>query len=50
MAPFARHPSITGVLLDVTNEAQLEAVVQRIEAENPEGLYCLVNNAGASPP
>lgn len=46
MAPFARYPSVTGVLLDVTNEAQVEAAVKRIASENPEGLYALVNNAG----
>lgn len=46
MAPFSRYPSITGMLLDVTNEAQVEAVVKKIASESPEGLYALVNNAG----
>lgn len=36
------------VVADVTNEAQVQALAERVEAENPQGLYALVNNAGRS--
>jgi NAD(P)-dependent dehydrogenase (short-subunit alcohol dehydrogenase family) len=36
------------VVADVTNEAQVQALAERVEAENPQGLYALVNNAGTS--
>ena len=50
MAPFAEHPSITGVLLDVTNQEQIDAVIRTIETNHPEeGLYAVVNNAGYNP-
>lgn len=32
--------------MDVTNEEQIRAAIATVEAECPEGLYALVNNAG----
>ena len=46
MAPFARYPNITGVIVDVTNEEQIRTAIATVEAECPGGLYALVNNAG----
>ena len=46
VAPFARYPNITGLIVDVTNEVQIRTVIATVEAECPEGLYALVNNAG----
>jgi NAD(P)-dependent dehydrogenase (short-subunit alcohol dehydrogenase family) len=34
--------------LDVTKAEDIEAAVARVDAENPQGLYALVNNAGGS--
>lgn len=34
------------VILDVTKPDQVQAAADRVEAENPQGLYALVNNAG----
>lgn len=39
-------PSILALKLDVTKDADIAAVVKRISSESPQGLYCLVNNAG----
>jgi NAD(P)-dependent dehydrogenase (short-subunit alcohol dehydrogenase family) len=36
------------VLANVTDPAALQAMADRIEAENPKGLYALVNNAGTT--
>ena len=38
--------SISALKLDVTKEADIDAAVKRIRSESPQGLYCLVNNAG----
>lgn len=46
MAPFAQYPNITGLIVDVTNEEQIRTAIARVEADCPEGLYALVNNAG----
>ena len=46
MAPFARYPNVKGLIVDVTNEEQIHAAIATVEAECPEGLYALVNNAG----
>lgn len=38
---------LVAVPMDVTDEAQVSAVLQRVRAEHPStGLHCLVNNAG----
>jgi len=46
MAPFVRYPNITGLIVDVTNGEQVRTAIATVEAECPEGLYALVNNAG----
>ena len=38
----ALHP----VVVDVTKAEQVQSAADRVAAENPQGLYCLVNNAG----
>ena len=42
--------SLEHVLLDVTRDEQVAAVVERISRIAPDGLYGLVNNAGVGPP
>jgi NAD(P)-dependent dehydrogenase (short-subunit alcohol dehydrogenase family) len=32
--------------LDVTKPEDIKALVARVEAENPQGVFALVNNAG----
>lgn len=44
--PVPQHPAIIGLQLDVTKPDQVQAVADQIDAENPSGLYGLVNNAG----
>jgi NAD(P)-dependent dehydrogenase (short-subunit alcohol dehydrogenase family) len=39
-------PNLISVKLDVTNQQEIDYVVERIEKENPDGLFCLINNAG----
>ncbi|KAJ3340955.1 (2R,3R)-2,3-butanediol dehydrogenase [Gonapodya sp. JEL0774] len=39
-------PNLKPVLMDVTRDDHVKAVRERVEKESPEGLYCLVNNAG----
>lgn len=46
LAPFSRYPNVKGLIVDVTNEEQIHAAIATVEAECPEGLYALVNNAG----
>lgn len=40
----ALHP----LLLDVTKAEQVQAAADQVDAENPQGLYALVNNAGVA--
>jgi NAD(P)-dependent dehydrogenase (short-subunit alcohol dehydrogenase family) len=42
----AAGPTLVTVPMDVTKPQQVQAAVQRIEEETPEGLFALVNNAG----
>lgn len=42
-------PDVIAMLLDVTKRGDVEAVARRLEAEQPQGLYALVNNAGTRP-
>jgi NAD(P)-dependent dehydrogenase (short-subunit alcohol dehydrogenase family) len=44
----AQHKGIVGVKMDVTQPDQVQAVADQVAAENPKGLYALVNNAGRS--
>jgi hypothetical protein len=39
-------PNLIAVKLDVTQAEDIEAAVAKVDAENPQGLYALVNNAG----
>lgn len=34
------------IKLDVTKQADIDAAVKRVEKDNPDGLFALVNNAG----
>jgi len=38
--------SLRPILMDVTKDDRVEAVVGQIEQEHPEGLYAVINNAG----
>jgi 3-hydroxybutyrate dehydrogenase len=40
------EPNLIAVKLDVTKAEDIEAVVAKVDAENPQGLYAVVNNAG----
>lgn len=43
----AQCEALRPVLLDVTKEEQVQTVADKIDAENPQGIFALVNNAGA---
>ena len=43
-------PRLVPVILDVTDPEQIAAAAERIEAESPNGLEGLVNNAGVAVP
>ena len=38
--------SLIPVKMDITNETEITIVLSKIELENTDGLYCLINNAG----
>jgi hypothetical protein len=42
------RPNLIALKLDVTKAEDIEAAVAKVDAENPQGLYALVNNAGES--
>lgn len=44
---FLQCEALIPVLLDVTKAEQVQAVADRIDRENPQGIFALVNNAGA---
>lgn len=39
---------ITAVKMDVTKQADIDAVIERIKTDHPNGLWAVVNNAGRS--
>ncbi|KXS14083.1 NAD(P)-binding protein [Gonapodya prolifera JEL478] len=45
-ASDSRYRTIRAVKLDVTKDADVQACRALLEREAPEGLFCLVNNAG----
>lgn len=44
----AECSTVETMMLDVTDENQVQEAAARVDAENPEGLYALVNNAGVA--
>lgn len=44
----AQHPGIIGLQLDVTKQEDVQTIADQVAADNPQGLYALVNNAGPS--
>lgn len=42
-----QHEGLHTILLDVTKPEQVQSAADRVSEENPQGLYALVNNAGA---
>jgi len=46
----AELPNLEPVLLDVTSDAAVDLVVEMLKTTSPQGLYALVNNAGAGLP
>lgn len=43
-----KFPTLIPVKLDVTKNDEIKAVLDKVDRENPQGLYALVNNAGRS--
>jgi NAD(P)-dependent dehydrogenase (short-subunit alcohol dehydrogenase family) len=41
-------PGVHTAVVDVTNEAAVQGLAEWVEAENPGGVYAVVNNAGTT--
>lgn len=46
--PLRQCEALHPILLDVTKPEQVQSAADRVAEENPQGLYCLVNNAGVA--